>query len=289
MAGKKFEAGLAGGIIEAGFEVPGPKKYQPKKSLKDLLREDRRPENEIYRKALELWPGITDAQVRELLSIDRERLTKVVRLCELTGKNLTFFEEFLSPSLDYELHLQLDVIYRYWSFVLPRIQALLDLIDEKLCAEWFYDINGEKFRGKLALFLDNKQVPLELYERLGKPVIGSLYGFWPCAEAVRSRIRAAQEAITSLLETQVDLTARALELNTLIERFRELQNSFFRLDPLSGVNFPPKFAKTIGHIKKKIIYGNVFTLGCAWCPPRKHEIVQIIILEPRKGEGEGHG
>ncbi|MEM2189653.1 MAG: hypothetical protein QXG35_10050 [Nitrososphaerota archaeon] len=290
MAGKKFEAGLAGGITEAGLEVPGKREYRPPKSLKQLILEDEKPETEIYRRLIALWPEISDNRLREIITgVDGERLRKILDLAETTGKPVQYYEEFLAPSLDYSLHLRLDAIYRYWRFILPKIEPLLEKINADLSASWQYTIDDRKYHGQLSLFLDGQQKPLRLFERIGgRPIIGSPYESWPCIETIKNHIKATQEGISSLLETQVDLTARALELNTLIERFRELQNSFFRLDPLSGVNFPPKFAKTIGHIKKKIIYGNVFTLGCAWCPPRKHEIVQIIILEPRKG-GEAHG
>ncbi|MEM3647314.1 MAG: hypothetical protein QW334_04115 [Thermofilum sp.] len=285
--GKKLpEAHVSGGIIEAGFEVPGPKKYQPQKFLKDLLREDARPENEVYRRLIRAWPDITEGRLREIIqTVGHERLSKVLSLCELTGKHPSFFEEFLGADCDYKIF---DSTFRYWTFVLPRLQALLESFDKRLSVEWSYEVDERKFKGVLGFFLDGAQLPLELFEEFRKPVIGASYSHWPCIKVIEARIKVLQELIIQSLQSQTDSSPLVFEFNELIARYKDLKNSYFKVNPLSFITVPLRYAKEIGHLQRRFLYGNRFELPCAWCSQRRHEIVLIAILEPRRG-GETHG
>jgi len=280
------EAHVSGGIIEAGFEVPGPKKYQPKKSLKDLLREDTRAENEVYRRLIRAWPSITEERLKEIIqTVGHERLSKVLSLCELTGKHLSYFEEFLTTNCDYKIF---DSTFRHWTFVLPRLQALLESFDKRLSVEWLYDVDGRKFKGVLGFFLDGAQLPLELFEEFRKPVIGASYSHWPCVKVIEARIKTLQELIMQSLQNQMDSSSLVFELNELIARYKELRNSYFKVNPLSFITVPLRYAKEIGYIQKRYLFGNRFNIPCAWCPQKRHEVVLMALLEPRKG-GETHG
>jgi len=263
------------GVIHEGFgPADKPQKYQPTPPLKELILRDNNPVNEVYRDLIKAWPDINDFQLKNIItSVDKERIRKVLHLAEKMGRSVENLNEFLEPEYNHKIF---DSLYRYYVHVLPKVEPILEKINEELGVDHKFHIDGKIYTGRIFFFIDGEQKKLDLYtNKFGKPVIGSPYTDWPCFSKIQNTLNQLKEEVFQSLE-------KIHTLSELFERYLSLRDSVFIIDPKSLISFPVKYVKRYGTLSKKLLYANTFTLPCAFCKQGNHDLVLIALLEAKK-------
>jgi len=251
-----------------------PRPWKKPLSLKEMILESRDPRMNLYKELLELFPNLGEGRIRELLQVDRWHLEKCLRLIRAT-KRKELLDIYAKTSLDDRLVKRFDAMCRYWFYLIPRFEEERPELREDYAITWNYSLDGTRYSGRIFLSIDDKAVPLQLFEsRFGpysKPIIGASYESFPCFKATQDRIK---EKIKNLSQKSEIMETDLHELENLIRVKDRLKAEIFQIHPDSLVPFEPRFTKDL-------IYLHRLERPCSICQRGKH-VFWIVLKLKRK-------
>lgn len=266
-----------GFFLESGIISRKPRLWKPKRSLKEIILESRDPRLSIYRELLRMYPDLSNAQLRDILTqCDPERLKKILTIVKYSGRK-ELLDEFLTAPSDSRILEWIDQIYSYYIFKLPNFERLKPNLEDDHKVEWNYSIERVKYRGMIWFVCDGHSLPLKLWQGfspLSEPVIGVHTRDLPCFRALEKKI---QELGESLAQNPFN-KEKIRELNSFLEDWENAKEKLaFQIKPESLPNFPPKYTKNG-------LYLHRFTRRCDLCK-KTHEYWVILRLKRKRFGG----
>jgi hypothetical protein len=238
-----------------------PRKYTKPKSLKELIRESKDPKLEIYQRLIKLWPEIRENQLKEIMEhVDPSRLKKVLNLCQVTGKGVEFFSEFLARELTYQQYNILDNLYNFYLNILPRYDGIEKILREENSVEYPIEIDGKTYKFKIWFLIHGAVAPIDFYSLGFKKILGVPKTYLSCYQNISKKIGELIEKI------QRDPKTEYIEqLRYAIIDKEAFEKEILEINPIAAITFPPRY-----NLRKIYISEYTSPFTCNYCGINHH-------------------
>jgi len=243
-----------------------PRKYTRPKSLKELIRDSQDPKLQIYQRLIRLWPQIPESRLKEVIEhVDPSRLAKVLDLCQVTGKSVEFFNEFLARELTYQQYNILDNLYNFYLNILPRYDGIIKILKEENSVEYPIEIDGKTYKFKVWFLIHGAVAPIDFYSLGFKKVLGVPKTFLSCYRNISKKIGELIEKIQREPKTEY-----IEQLRYAIIDKEAFQKEILEINPVAAVTFPPRY-----NLKGVYILEYTSPFICSYCGINHHYLTVI--------------
>jgi hypothetical protein len=243
-----------------------PKKWIKPRSLKELVRESKDPKLEVYQRLIKLWPEIREDQLKEIMEhVDPGRLAKVLDLCQVTGKSVEFFNEFLARELTYQQYNILDNLYNFYLNILPRYDGIEKILKEENSVEYPIEIDGKTYKFKVWFLIHGAVAPLDFYFLGFKKVLGVPKTFLSCYRNISKKIGELIEKIQREPKTEY-----IEQLRYAIIDKEAFEKEILEINPVAAVTFPPRY-----NLRRIYILEYTSPFICSYCGINHHYLTVI--------------